>query len=252
MAKFFFFEKIVSLFYTHVFTEPKESYAKTTQLGVTFASGYLAGVVCAIVSHPADSVVSLMGKPANKGKGIGQIASETGMVALATKGLGTRVLMIGTLTGEYLGGVAIVRCCDTFLRLPMVDLRHLQVIDGSRHHRRQVSFRIRRSYLAAVVFYFHLPSVRNTSLAGGGSHAIDCYQCHDITSYIVRFIHPFLWLSPFTRLSATHSFLRCNREQRAVYDHTSHSTKLLGLGNRSLNVRRLSGDIEALILPAEA
>lgn len=99
MAKFFFFEKIVQLFYTHVFTEPKETYSKTTQLGVTFASGYLAGVVCAIVSHPADSVVSLMGKPSHKGKSIGQIASETGMVTLATKGLGTRVIMIGTLTG---------------------------------------------------------------------------------------------------------------------------------------------------------
>ena len=101
MAKFFFFEKIVQSFYTHYFTEPKESYSKTTQLGITFASGYLAGVVCAIVSHPADTVVSLMGKPANKGKSIGQIASETGVVTLATKGLGTRVIMIGTLTGEY-------------------------------------------------------------------------------------------------------------------------------------------------------
>ncbi|KAF9234982.1 mitochondrial carrier domain-containing protein [Melanogaster broomeanus] len=99
MAKFFFFEKIVQLFYTHVFTEPKESYSKTTQLGVTFSSGYLAGVVCAIVSHPADSIVSLMGKPSNKGKSIGQIASETGTASLFTKGLGTRVLMIGTLTG---------------------------------------------------------------------------------------------------------------------------------------------------------
>jgi len=99
MAKFFFFEKIVQLFYTHVFTEPKETYAKTTQLGVTFASGYIAGVVCAIVSHPADSLVSQMGKPTNKGKTVGQIASEVGIMNLATKGLGTRVIMIGTLTG---------------------------------------------------------------------------------------------------------------------------------------------------------
>ena len=99
MAKFCFFESIVELFYTHVFTAPKDSYGKGTQLGITFASGYLAGVVCALVSHPADSLVSLMGKPANKGKTLGQIASETGLVALATKGLGTRVLMIGTLTG---------------------------------------------------------------------------------------------------------------------------------------------------------
>ena len=103
MAKFFFFEKIVQLFYTHVFTKPKESYDKTTQLGVTFSSGYLAGVVCAIVSHPADSVVSLMGKAQNKGKSIGTIASEVGIVGLATKGLGTRVIMIGTLTGTLAG-----------------------------------------------------------------------------------------------------------------------------------------------------
>ena len=99
MAKFFFFEYIVGLFYRHVFTAPKESYGKPTQLGVTFASGYIAGVVCAVVSHPADSLVSLMGKPENRGKTLGAIASETGVVSLATKGLGTRVIMIGTLTG---------------------------------------------------------------------------------------------------------------------------------------------------------
>ncbi|TFK18968.1 mitochondrial carrier protein [Coprinopsis marcescibilis] len=99
MAKFFCFEKIVQVFYTHVFTAPKESYSKGTQLGVTFASGYLAGVVCAVVSHPADSLVSLLGKAENKGKSVATIASETGILSLATKGLGTRVIMIGTLTG---------------------------------------------------------------------------------------------------------------------------------------------------------
>ncbi|KAK7445432.1 Cu/Pi carrier [Stygiomarasmius scandens] len=99
MAKFYFFEKTVQLFYTHVLTKPKETYSKVTQLGVTFASGYIAGVVCAIVSHPADSLVSLLGKAENKGKSVGQITSEVGIGTLATKGLGTRVLMIGTLTG---------------------------------------------------------------------------------------------------------------------------------------------------------
>lgn len=99
VAKFYFFEKAVQFFYTNVFTQPKESYSKTTQLGVTFASGYSAGVICAIVSHPADSVVSLLGKSANKGKTVGQIITETGVLNLCTKGLGTRVLMIGTLTG---------------------------------------------------------------------------------------------------------------------------------------------------------
>ncbi|KAI8848078.1 mitochondrial carrier domain-containing protein [Chytridium lagenaria] len=99
VAKFYFFEKCVQLFYTHVFTKPKESYDKLTQLGVTFASGYSAGVICAIVSHPADSLVSQLSKASNKGKSVGQIANEVGIYNLCTKGLGTRVLMIGTLTG---------------------------------------------------------------------------------------------------------------------------------------------------------
>jgi solute carrier family 25 phosphate transporter 3 len=101
MAKFFFFEKIVQLFYTHVFTQPKDTYSKPTQLGVTFTSGYLSGVVCAIVSHPADSLVSQLGKPQNKGKSLGAIVNEVGFGTLATRGLGTRVIMIGTLTGMF-------------------------------------------------------------------------------------------------------------------------------------------------------
>jgi len=99
MAKFFFFELVVQQFYSRIFTAPKETYSKGTQLGITFASGYIAGVICAIVSHPADSLVSLMGKEVNKGKSIGTIASEQGAMNLFTRGLGTRILMIGTLTG---------------------------------------------------------------------------------------------------------------------------------------------------------
>ncbi|OXB72412.1 UNVERIFIED_CONTAM: hypothetical protein H355_005471, partial [Colinus virginianus] len=112
MAKFYFFEKVVQLFYDNVFTRPKDSYGKGTQLGITFASGkkrnhgfepnvgrYLAGVICAIVSHPADTLVSVMSKPDNKGKTFGMMIRDVGLKNLFTKGLGTRVLMIGTLTG---------------------------------------------------------------------------------------------------------------------------------------------------------
>eukprot|EP00922_Rhytidocystis_sp_ex-Travisia-forbesii_P020361 GHVS01029963.1.p1 GENE.GHVS01029963.1~~GHVS01029963.1.p1 ORF type:complete len:327 (+),score=41.46 GHVS01029963.1:70-1050(+) len=99
MAKFYFFEKVVQLFYDRVFTEPKNTYSSGTQLGVTFASGYIAGIICAIVSHPADTLVSQLGKAENKGKGYSQIVKEVGCKNLFTKGLGTRVLMIGTLTG---------------------------------------------------------------------------------------------------------------------------------------------------------
>jgi solute carrier family 25 phosphate transporter 3 len=99
MAKFYFFEKVVQCFYTYVFTQPKETYNKGTQLSVTFASGYLAGVICAIVSQAPDNLVSQMGKSANKGKSFSQIASEQGAKNLFTKGIGTRIIMIGTLTG---------------------------------------------------------------------------------------------------------------------------------------------------------
>ena len=99
VAKFFFFEKVVSLIYNNILTEPKETYSKGAQLGVTFAAGYSAGVICAIVSHPADSLVSQIGKAENKGRSIGEIARIIGMKDLMTKGIGTRILMIGTLTG---------------------------------------------------------------------------------------------------------------------------------------------------------
>ncbi|KAI9343468.1 mitochondrial carrier protein [Zopfochytrium polystomum] len=99
VAKFYFFEKCAQLFYTHVFTRPKETYSKGTQLAITFASGYAAGVICSVVSHPADSLVSQLGKASNKGKSLAQITREVGFVNLATRGLSTRVLMFGTLTG---------------------------------------------------------------------------------------------------------------------------------------------------------
>jgi len=58
-VKFVAFEYIVEQMYTKVFnSKPKSEYSKPTQLGVTFASGYLAGIFCAVVSHPADTMVS--------------------------------------------------------------------------------------------------------------------------------------------------------------------------------------------------
>jgi solute carrier family 25 phosphate transporter 3 len=95
MAKFFFFEIVKEKFYQHVFIAPKESYSKGTHLSITFASGYIAGIACAIVSHPADTVVSKMSKG---GRSAGQVLTELGLLGV-WKGLGTRILMIGTLTG---------------------------------------------------------------------------------------------------------------------------------------------------------
>jgi len=167
MAKFYFFEKIVSLFYTHVFTEPKSTYSKPTQLGVTFASGYLSGVVCAIVSHPADSLVSQLGKPQNKGKSLGAIVNEVGFGTLATKGLGTRVVMIGTLTGMLIFNLTNA-ITDGFLvcRLPMVDLRFLQDRDGHGYNGWQVNgnpYPIKTVSLVCATLILHVHFLINLS-----------------------------------------------------------------------------------------
>lgn len=99
VAKFYFFERIVQTFYDKVFTEPKDSYSKSTQLSITFASGYLAGVICALVSQLPDNAVSQIGKAENKGKSLGEIINEQGLKRMVTKGLGTRIIMVGSLTG---------------------------------------------------------------------------------------------------------------------------------------------------------
>ena len=36
----------------------KEDYGKLAQTGVSFLGGYIAGIACAVVSHPADVMVS--------------------------------------------------------------------------------------------------------------------------------------------------------------------------------------------------
>merc|ERR1712151_721124 len=94
IVKFVAFEKIVQAFYTNIFTAEKSSYSKGTQMMITLASGYLAGIFCAIVSHPADTCVSIMNKT---GQSVGEIYSDIGFNGL-WKGLGTRIFMIGTLT----------------------------------------------------------------------------------------------------------------------------------------------------------
>jgi solute carrier family 25 phosphate transporter 3 len=45
-------------FFRYVVPKPRNECSKGEQLVVTFAAGYIAGVFCAIVSHPADTVVS--------------------------------------------------------------------------------------------------------------------------------------------------------------------------------------------------
>lgn len=96
VVKFVAFEKTVRAFYGKILKKNKEDVGKTTQLMVTFMSGYFAGIFCAVVSHPADTMVSKINNTPEKSAG--QIYSEIGFKGLWT-GLGTRILMVGTLTG---------------------------------------------------------------------------------------------------------------------------------------------------------
>jgi len=67
--------------------------SESGKIGVSLASGVVAGVVAAIISHPADTLLSKMNKGGAGGTGsmmtrMGNIVAETGLVTLCTQGLG--------------------------------------------------------------------------------------------------------------------------------------------------------------------
>lgn len=101
IVKFVAFEAVVAWLYTNIFTKGKQNYSKSQQLSITFLSGYIAGVFCAIVSHPADTVVSKLYSVktgGTLGENLSKIYADIGFKGLWA-GLGTRIIMIGTLTG---------------------------------------------------------------------------------------------------------------------------------------------------------
>ncbi|KAM0004527.1 putative mitochondrial phosphate carrier protein Pic2/Mir1 [Helianthus debilis subsp. tardiflorus] len=101
MMKFACFETIVEMMYKHIIPIPKDECNKSLQLGVSFAGGYVAGVLCAIVSHPADNLVSFLNN--SQGATISNAVQKLGLLGLFTRGLPLRILMIGTLTGAQWG-----------------------------------------------------------------------------------------------------------------------------------------------------
>jgi len=102
MMKFACFENTVVALYKHVVPKPKSECTKTEQLGVSFLAGYIAGVFCAVVSHPADNLVSKL-NAGGEGATAGSVIKEMGLVQLCTRGLPLRILMVGTLTGLQWG-----------------------------------------------------------------------------------------------------------------------------------------------------
>ncbi|KAF1344458.1 mitochondrial carrier domain-containing protein [Delphinella strobiligena] len=100
MVKFSSFEAAVSKIYEYL-GKPKDSYGPLAQTGVSFLGGYIAGIGCATVSHPADVMVSKLNSGRKAGEGAGaalaRIYGDIGFMGL-WNGLPTRIVMIGTLT----------------------------------------------------------------------------------------------------------------------------------------------------------
>merc|ERR1712165_300061 len=88
-------------------TEPSKCSGGTNVL-VSLGSGVIAGVASAIISHPADTLLSKVNKAGAGGDGpmmtrLANIAKEVGFVNLCTVGLLPRCVMIGTLTAGQFG-----------------------------------------------------------------------------------------------------------------------------------------------------
>lgn len=99
MMKFASFETIVEKIYSYL-PGQKSDYNKGAQTAVAFGGGYLAGILCAVISHPADVMVSKLNagrKPGEAfGAAMGRIYKDIGFGGL-WNGLFVRIVMVGTL-----------------------------------------------------------------------------------------------------------------------------------------------------------
>jgi len=109
----------------------REDMSRPAKMGVSCTSGFIAGVAAAIISHPADSLLSKINKKGAGGDGgtvsrLWNITKQEGFMKLATTGLGPRCIMIGTLTaGQFL-------IFDTMMPIMGVEKFHFH--DPAEHH----------------------------------------------------------------------------------------------------------------------
>merc|ERR1712017_2247 len=86
----------------------RENMGRPAKMGVSCVSGFIAGVAAAIISHPADTLLSKINKAGAGGEGsmfvrLGRLASEMGFYKLAVVGLPARCVMIGSITAGQFG-----------------------------------------------------------------------------------------------------------------------------------------------------
>lgn len=106
-AKFVVQGSVADSIYLSMGKSPAEL-GTSTNLSIALLSGVIAGVASAIISHPADTLLSKVNKKGAGGDGpmmtrLMNIAREIGFYKLATVGLMPRCVMIGTLTAGQFG-----------------------------------------------------------------------------------------------------------------------------------------------------
>lgn len=106
-AKFVVQGTVADNIYAGLGQSPSEV-GSTKALGISLLSGVIAGVASAIISHPADTLLSKVNKKGAGGDGtmmvrLMNIAKEIGFFKLCTVGLAPRCVMIGTLTAGQFG-----------------------------------------------------------------------------------------------------------------------------------------------------
>jgi solute carrier family 25 phosphate transporter 3 len=107
MAKFAVQGKASEMMYGSLGATPATS-SSGFKLGISLGSGVIAGVAAAIISHPADTLLSKINKAGAGGTGgtvsrLLNISKELGFSKLCLTGLGPRCVMIGTLTAGQFG-----------------------------------------------------------------------------------------------------------------------------------------------------
>ncbi|KAK6587306.1 hypothetical protein PZA11_000596 [Diplocarpon coronariae] len=128
--KFAYSETIIEMIYARL-PGQKSDYSMAAQTSVSFTGGFLAGILCAIISHPADVMVSKLTAGRQPGEASGKsfffpavqvlsdaatrrIYKDIGFGGLRN-GLAVRIVMIGTLTGlQWI----MYDCFKIFMGLP--------------------------------------------------------------------------------------------------------------------------------------
>ncbi|ORY46607.1 mitochondrial carrier [Rhizoclosmatium globosum] len=99
MAKFSVQGSAAEQMYAAIGKKPNEL-SRNANLGVSLGSGVIAGVAAAVVSHPADTLLSMVNKAGAGGNGsitsrLVNLAGQAGFKGLFLNGLGPRCVMIG-------------------------------------------------------------------------------------------------------------------------------------------------------------